>query len=111
MTLPEATNDTGKIIGYSLPLVNSLFEPGLKYLKAGVILGGLVPGDAVQSNIFSEGKTGSKKLMEAIDNINFSHRADLVKYVASGLDRHWKMRQAMRSRRYTSRWDELFEIR
>ena len=111
MTLPEATDDTSRLIGYALPLVDSLFEPGLKYLKAGVILGGLVPCDAVQSNLFLEGgAAGSKKLMEAIDNINFSHRGDLVKYVASGLERNWKMRQALRSKRYTSRWDELFEV-
>ena len=111
MTLPEATDDTSRLIAYALPLVDSLFEPGLKYLKAGVILGGLVPRDAVQSNLFLEGApAGSKKLMDAIDNINFSHRGDLVKYVASGLERNWKMRQALRSKRYTSRWDELFEI-
>ena len=49
--------------------------------------------------------------MEAIDNINFSHRNDIVKYVASGLTRNWKMRQELRSRRFTSRWDELYEIK
>jgi DNA polymerase V len=33
-----------------------------------------------------------------------------VKYVASGLKRNWKMRQEMRSGRYTTRWEELFEV-
>ncbi|HRF18183.1 MAG TPA: DUF4113 domain-containing protein, partial [Chitinophagaceae bacterium] len=49
-------------------------------------------------------------LMDAVDNINFSHRDDMVKYLASGLKRNWKMRQEMRSKRYTTRWDELYEI-
>jgi DNA polymerase V len=48
--------------------------------------------------------------MEAIDNINFSQRNDLVKYAASGLKRNWKMRQELRSLRYTTRWEELYRI-
>ncbi len=111
-TFPVATADTSLLIGYALPLVDSLFQEGLKYLKAGVILGNLVPDSAVQSNLFEEGdERDSRQLMETIDNINFSHRGDLVKYVASGLERNWKMRQALRSGRYTSRWNELFELK
>ena len=49
-------------------------------------------------------------LMEAMDNINFSQRDDIVKYVDSGLTRNWKMRQEMRSKRFTTRWDELYEV-
>ncbi len=111
-TLPLATADTSHLIGYALPLVDSLFQEGLKYLKAGVILGNLVPNAAVQANLFCQAEEkDSRPLMEAIDNINFSHRGDLVKYLASGLERNWKMRQALRSGRYTSRWNELFELK
>ena len=110
--LPQATSDTDELIRQALPLVEALFVPGLKYLKAGVILGDLVPDNSVQANLFVIKNTAPKKsLMEAIDNINFSHRNDLVKYVASGLARNWKMRQELRSRRFTSRWDELYEIK
>jgi DNA polymerase V len=49
--------------------------------------------------------------MEAMDNINFSMRGDVVKYVASGLKRNWKMRQEMQSKRFTTRWDELYEVK
>ena len=111
-TLPKATADTDILIGYAIPLVESLYEQGYKFLKAGVILGGLVPGDSIQNNLFEPaGDQPKKSLMQAIDNINFSQRNDIVKYVASGLDRNWKMRQELRSKRFTSRWDELFEIK
>jgi len=111
-SLPKASSETHTLISYALPLVESMYEPGLKYLKAGVIMGGLVPDNAIQANLF-KGDSGQnrKVLMEAIDNINFSHRDDMVKYVATGLARNWKMRQALRSKRFTSRWDELFEIK
>ena len=55
---------------------------------------------------YSQGETHQ----EAMDNINFSMRDDVVKYVASGLKRNWKMRQEMRSGRYTTRWEELFVV-
>jgi DNA polymerase V len=45
--------------------------------------------------------------MEAVDNINFSMRGDILKFAASGTTRNWKMRQEMRSPRYTTRWEEL----
>ena len=45
--------------------------------------------------------------MDALDNLNFSMRDDVVKFASSGINRDWKMRREFRSPRYTSRWDEL----
>jgi DNA polymerase V len=111
-TFHKATADTSELIRYAMPLAEKLYQPGIKYLKAGVILSGLVPDDSIQANLFfNESKNRKKFLMEAVDNINFSHRDDIVKYVASGLKRNWKMRQELRSKRFTTRWDELYEIK
>ncbi len=110
--LPKATSYTTELMDHALPLVDQLFRAGQKYLKAGVIMGELVPDEAVQSDIFSGPiHENQRSLMEAIDNINFSMRGDVVKYVASGLKRNWKMRQDMRSGKYTTRWEELYEIK
>ena len=109
---PIATADTAALIKYALPLADKLFEPGLKYLKAGVILGGLVPDNSIQANLFAGEHQHQKRfLMEAVDNINFSHRDDIIKFAASGLKRNWKMRQELRSKRFTTRWNELYEIK
>lgn len=110
ISLPHPTADTSELIRHALPLTEQLYQPGLKYLKAGVILSGLVPQNSIQANLFLRGQRQRKFLMEAMDNINFSQRDDVVKYAASGLTRNWKMRQEMRSKRFTSRWDELYEI-
>ncbi|MCC7402014.1 MAG: Y-family DNA polymerase [Chitinophagaceae bacterium] len=112
ITLPEATSNTNELIRYAILLAEKLFRPNTKYMKAGVILGGLVPDTSIQSNLFTPHvQSRLPSLMTAIDNINFSMRDDLVKYVATGLKRNWKMRQQLRSKRYTTRWDELFEIK
>ncbi|HET9057789.1 MAG TPA: Y-family DNA polymerase [Chitinophagaceae bacterium] len=111
ITLPYATSFTNELLHYAVPLVEKLYKPGSHYLKAGVMLGGIVPDKSIQGNLFlSSTKNTQRTLMEAVDNINFSQRDDVVKYAASGLTRNWKMRQEMRSGRYTTRWEELFEV-
>lgn len=110
-TLLQPTSHTNELIKNTVPLVETLYNPGSKYLKAGVMLGGLVPDESIQGNIFkSDAVNHQRILMEAMDNINFSMRDDVVKYAASGLKRNWKMRQEMRSKRFTTRWDELYEV-
>jgi len=112
MVLPKATSHTNELIHYALPLVERLYQPGLKYLKAGIIVGGLVPVGSIQGNLFATDTRNTQRfLMEAMDNINFSQRDDILKYAASGLKRNWKMRQELRSKRFTSRWNELFIIK
>lgn len=109
--LPYATCLTNELISYALPLVEDLYRPGMKYLKAGVILGNLVPDDSIQGNLFTDMRNGNlRMLMNSVDNINFSMRDDMVKYAAGGMSRNWKMRQGMRSKRFTTRWEELYEI-
>ncbi|HPG10522.1 MAG TPA: Y-family DNA polymerase [Chitinophagaceae bacterium] len=109
--LPKPTSYTNELIKHAVPLVNKLYKSGPKYLKAGVMLGGIVPDISIQGNLFlSEAKNCEKKLMDMIDNINFSQRDDVLKFATSGTTRNWKMRQEMRSPRYTTRWDELFEV-
>jgi len=109
--LLQPTSHTNELIKNAVPLVEKLYVRGSKYLKAGVMLGELVPDESIQGNIFKSEKLNSQRvLMDALDNINFSMRDDVVKYVASGLKRNWKMRQEMRSGRYTTRWEELFVV-
>lgn len=111
-TLPVATSATHELIKPAVNLVDRLFEQGRQYKKAGVMLSGLVPDNTIQANLFKEEKDNNKRLlMSMLDNVNFSMRNDIVKFAASGTKRDWKMRMEMRSPRYTSRWDELFEVK
>lgn len=110
--LPAATSFTNELIKPAIELVDKLYKKGKVYKKAGVMLSGLVPDTSVQANLFvPETKNCERKLMDMIDNINFSQRDDVLKFAASGTTRDWKMRQELRSPRYTTRWDELYAIR
>jgi DNA polymerase V len=111
-TLPFASSNTNELIKHAVPLVEQLFKQGTKYLKTGVVLSGLVPDDSIQGNLFkTPAQNNNRRLMEAMDNINFSQRDDVLKFATSGMKRNWKMRQELRSPRYTTRWNELYEVR
>lgn len=110
-TLNTATSVTNELIKSAVALVDQLYKPGKLYKKAGVMLSGLVPDASIQGNLFAPaGQNNGRFLMDVIDNVNFSMRDDVLKFASSGTTRNWKMRQELRSKRYTTRWDELFEV-
>jgi DNA polymerase V len=111
VTLAAATSNTNELIKPAVQLVESLYEQGKVYKKAGVLLAGLEPDGSIQGNLFAAGPQKHQRLlMDMMDNINFSMRDDVLKFATSGLTRDWKMRQELRSKRYTTRWEELYEV-
>ncbi len=109
--LPQPTASTPELIRHAQELAADLHQPATRYLKAGVLLSDIVPENSIQANLFTPVIPAQRELMRAIDNINFSMRNDMVRYAASGLHKNWKMRQELRSPRYTTRWDELCLVR
>ena len=108
--LPQPTSLTCELIKPAVKMVEDIFEQKQLYKKAGVILSGLVPDSSIQSNLFAPGRSVGRYLMEMVDNINFSMRDDAVKFAATGMRRDWKMQQNFHSPRYTTRWDELYQV-
>jgi DNA polymerase V len=103
---------TQDLIKPALKMAERIYEEGRSYKKAGVILSGLVPDTSIQANLFEPpAKNIGRFLMEMMDNINFSMRDDVVKFASSGTNRNWKMRQEFHSPRYTTRWEELYEVK
>jgi DNA polymerase V len=110
--LPIVTSATHELIKPAVAMAERLYENGMWYKKAGVMLSGLVPDTSIQANLFATETVNNKRLlMDMVDNVNFSMRDDVLKFAASGTSRNWKMRQEMRSPRYTTRWDELYEVK
>lgn len=112
LELPVATNDTAELIHYALKLTERLYQQGYRYQKAGVLLSGLVPAHQTQGNLFDDPtkRERSQRLMSAIDQINQRFGSDTLQFAAAGLKKPWAMRAAMRSPRFSTRWDELLEV-
>ncbi|NML19633.1 Y-family DNA polymerase [Pseudoflavitalea sp. G-6-1-2] len=110
--LPIATAVTQELIKAAVQQAEQLFSKGKIYKKAGVMLSDIVPDDSVQGNLFAPPSENDHRfLMSVIDNVNFSMRDDMLKFASSGTTRDWKMRQELRSKRFTTRWEELFEVK
>lgn len=89
-----------------------IFRKGYRYMKCGVIVMDLVPATVVQSGLFDkEDRPRNSKLMEAMDKINTSFGPDLVRFAVQGYEKRFKLRQAHRTPRYTTRIDEIVKIR
>lgn len=109
--LPQPTSLTNELIKPAVKMAEQLYRKGEKYKKAGIVLSGLVPDSSIQANLFEPGRSVGRLLMDMMDNINFSMRDDVVKFASSGTKRNWKMRQDFHSPRYTTRWNELCEVK
>lgn len=106
--LDNPSNLTPDLIKAVVAIGKTLFEEGEVYKKAGVIVSGLVPDNALQTNLFNAPANARlKKLMNVIDNMNAAYRNDVLKFGTSSTQKNWKMRSEKRSKRYTTRWDEL----
>ena len=106
--LDTPSQNTPDIIKAAVAIAQRLYEPEETYKKAGIILSGFVPENALQTSLFSPAQTSKqKKLMNVIDNMNAAYRNDILKFGASGTQKNWKMRSEKRSRRFTTRWEEL----
>ena len=105
-----ATNDTMELIRAALLCMDRLYRRGFSYKKVGIIFNTLMPEKWIQRNLFdSIDREKSQRLMKAIDAVNA--RLDCpLQWAAEGLSQPWKVKFNKRSRRYTTRWEELPEV-
>jgi DNA polymerase V len=112
LCLPNASADTGELIHYALAGLRKIYQPDLQYKKAGVILSGLIPAQHVQLELFSADKRRkSQALMTVIDTINGKLGANTVSFAAAGTQKSWQTNREYLTRRYTTRWDELMQVK
>lgn len=109
VALLAASDDTLALTAAAIRGLDSLYRPGYRYKKAGVMLCELSPKAMRQGALFecAADTDKSARLMAALDAINHQYGRDTLRTAASGIARTWSMRAAHRSPRYTTRWDEL----
>ncbi len=108
--LPMPTADSTELVKVAHFLLERIYKPGFRYLKAGVMLLELIPEKECPEYLFETPyhHSKAKKLMEVMDKVNGKYGHDTLVLGTSGLKRKaWFMRQSKRSPRYTTRWQEL----
>lgn len=109
--LPVATDYTPTLIDAAKRALKSIYRPGYKYKKVGVMLGNFVSEEVLPLDLFN--KTSHKvrqkqtKAMQVLDSINEKWGKKTL-YFASQEPR--SVRKDFCSSRYTTSWSELFTI-
>ena len=111
VTLPVASNYDSILAKAALYGLRTIYREGLLYKKAGVIVGGIAPQDAIQGNLF-EALDNEKlnALSQVTDAINARYGKNTLNIAVMGSSREWKLRQEKLSPGYTTRWDDILNI-
>ncbi|MDD5177567.1 MAG: Y-family DNA polymerase [Sterolibacterium sp.] len=107
--LPEAGDDTLRLIRAALWGLKRLYRPGYAYQKAGVMLMEITDAATSQMNLFSQVKDNTR-LMAVMDRINGIWGRGTLRSAAEGVDQDWRMRRKKMSPEYTTRWDQLLAV-
>jgi DNA polymerase V len=99
-------------VEYALLALKSIFREGYQFKKAGVIVSGIVPENAVQNCLFDEiNREKHAHLLSSVDEINERYGRDTVKLAVLGYKRKWKLRQEQLSPFYTTSWNDIISVR
>lgn len=109
VALPSPTDCSIKIANAALWQLRKIYQPGVYYLKAGVMLMDLLPEGGQQRDLFnySTNDAKSSKLMAALDELNGKYGRGTIKLGSEGLNKSWAMRRDFKSPNYIGDWDEL----
>ena len=99
-------NDTGLMLQKISPAVESLFQEGVRYNKAGVILLGLVKAGSLQQDWVSP-SINRDELMQIVDKINTKYQKKTLFYAAEGTQQNWQAKKERKSPHFTTNWKEL----
>ena len=111
VSLPHPTNSSLIISNCAVKAVASIFKPGIKYKRAGVIVTGLVPENNYQLDLFEQENKKHKHLMHIIDHLNTKYSDYKIKLGNQDLKRTWKMRQERLTPRYTTNINDIIVVK
>jgi DNA polymerase V len=113
----ERTNYTPTLINESIKCLERIFKPGLKYKKAGVIVTNLSSISELSFDLFQEIESTEalrskhKRNMESMDKTNKKYGRNTLRLATLGFDHKWRMQSNMRSRRYTTVWEDIIRVK
>lgn len=109
--LEYPTSDTTVLLKESLKLLDMFYDAEIPYKKAGILLGGIIPDGYVSKTIFSDTDTKSDSIYEVTDHLNERFGSGTIHPGVVFETSRWKDRAALRSKEYTTDWNEIRSIK
>jgi DNA polymerase V len=113
LRLPEATDDSAWLCAWASAVLRSIYKPGFRYVKAGVMLLDIQEHGIKQGQLFGaappEQDARRARLMQTLDKANTKWGRGSMGIGHAGIkgERRWAMQRQNLSPRYTTCWDEL----
>ena len=108
----EPTNDSRDLIAQAVAAGRSMWRPGLRYQKAGIILPDLVlAADAPRDLLPTRDPEKSEKLMATLDGLNSRFGRGTIRPGGIRPKTTWSTRAGNKSPAYTTRLEELMEVK
>lgn len=125
VTLVTPASSTHEIVAAALRAFRSIYRPGYKFKRAGVIVSGISSARAIQQDLFDlltpEQRQRYNRLSEVMDLINSHHGNDTIllgvqqfpKNPATGKSTNFKdmLKHEYRSHCYTTSFDDLLQAK
>lgn len=110
--LPYPTNDTLLLTRAATEAVDHVYRPGYRYSKAEVLLMDLRQPVEFTDDLFAVTQpVACDRLMSVLDEINGRYGRGTVRTASVPRTPDWGMRREMMSRSYTTRIDQLWQVR
>ena len=110
LQLSFPTNDTMKIVKRAIEGIRQIYRSGYRYKKTGIILHELNKASEIRG-LLDIDRGQSEFMMKTIDQINYRYGGATIKLASEGIEKKWSMRRNKVSQCYTTRFDELMEVR
>lgn len=106
------SDDTRELTAVAQRLLKTIYLSGHSYQRGGVLLMDLVNHQYQQQDLFSETQNHrSDALMTTLDAINAKMGNGTLRFAGEGFEAGWRMKQRLRSPRYTTQFSELKTVR
>lgn len=118
VNLSESTQYTPTLLNAAQKGLEAIYKEGPAYKRAGILLGGLVSEEEVQSDLFAplsqEEASKQTALMKLMDEANEKFGYSILQFASAGSKKTpstWKPQKNLRSPAFTTNWKELLIVK
>lgn len=111
VAFPVPLTEHISMMRYVAPAVRHIIVPGRKAMKTGVVLFELTGEACAKGDLFEQANEKNIALAETMDAINRKYGRNTLFLAEEGIKRAWTMKQNFLSRRFTTNWNELPEVK
>lgn len=112
LALLTPTDDTREILALAQRGLGQIYRPGYRYSKCSILLMDLSQRGEVTPDLFAPAlRLGADRLMTVVDAINKREGRGTVRLGRVPVTPAWGTRREMLSPCYTTRWQEVIEVR